>query len=363
MFSFMRRYYLQEPQYKKDEKLYLAAPTFVTKADEQTGIVDAFVSVMGNVDLQDDIIHTGSFTKTIQERGTDVRVLDNHNFFSIHDALATCIDISERPRRDLPKAVQEKFPDATGGLFTSSQFMLDDPASLAAFKRVKNGVINQYSIGFQIIKQDWTEENFGTVDEPNMVQIRNIREIRLWEYSLVLFAANPATATAGVKGFIPVTVDGLKRAETKKNCSNCIFFGKFASDIGYCSKHKGTAKTNTICKQYEADETMQHSYADEFESVMHKELTTLFDTWKTNIDLLPSVPAMVEAMTRMLPSNAHEVAYESHETPVQQSDSTTDVAAEDKPLSKTERLALLAEIKARHTNQLTKMKNGGNNHA
>lgn len=356
----MKRYYLQTPNYEsKTDKLYLAAPAFITKADETTGRVEAFVSVMGNVDLQDDIIHMGAFTKTIQEKGTDFRVLDNHSFWSILDALGTCVGIEEKPRRELPKMVQEKFPDAMGGLWTDTQFMLDDERSMAAFRRLKSGAINQYSIGFQIVKQDFTEEDMGDEDNPMPMMIRNIREIRLWEYSLVLFAANPATATAGIKNvpsMIPVTLDNIKRAETKKSCANCIFFGKFASDIGYCKKHEGTTKSNAICDTYEG--TLGTTYADAFEAQMHDSLTKLFTTWKPNMDLMPSVPAMVQAMTRMLPEVAHDTVYnESQPNPSPEPLSTPDKEAAPKTaLTEIERKALVAKIEQRHNQQKQKMK-------
>ena len=347
----MQRYYLQNPTYEKKEKLYLAAPTLVTKADSVSGIVDAFVSVMGNVDLMDDIIHAGAFAKTIQENGTDFRVLDNHNFFSILDALGTVLAIEERPRKDLPKQVQDNFPDATGGLFTSTQFMLDDDRSRGAFNRLKSGAINQFSIGFEIMKQDFSEENFGTEDEPLIKHIRNIREIKLYEYSPVIFAANTATAVAGVKNFVPITVDNLKRAETKHACKTCVFFGKFSLDVGYCKKHEGTTKHNTICDEYETDGTVKRTYADEFESHLTDNLSDLFKEWQADIDLLDAIPTMVKSMATLLPDVAHSQEYKPQDESDSESSSTSEnEAATNETLTKEQRLVLMREIKQRQIN-------------
>lgn len=347
----MQRYYLQEPTYTKKEKLYLAAPTVITKADSKLGIVDAFVSVMGNVDLMDDIIHSGAFNKTISDNGTDFRVLDNHNFFSVMDAVGTVLSIEERPRKNLPESVQAKFPDATGGLFTSTQFMLDDEKSRGVFNRIKSGAVNQFSIGFQIAKQDFSEENFGTDDEPDLKTIRNIREIKLFEFSPVLFAANTATAVAGVKNFIPITLDNLKRAETKHNCSTCVFFGKFAGDVGYCKKNNGTTKVTAICDEYDTDGSVKTTYSDAFKTHMSETLDTVFKIWntKTDIALTESIPTMVDAIASMLPQEMSDMAYETHddnEQPSSTSDNDTEAATET-TLSENDRVALMKRIRTR----------------
>ena len=51
--------------------------SFVTKADD-AGVVEAIVAVMGNVDDGGDVIHPGSFVKTISERMGKIKVLDAH---------------------------------------------------------------------------------------------------------------------------------------------------------------------------------------------------------------------------------------------------------------------------------------------
>lgn len=351
----MKRYYLQEPTHTKGEKLYLAAPTYLVKADVSTGIVDAFVSVMGNIDLQDDIIHMGAFTKTIQETtASGFRVLDNHNWFSIMDTLGVCLAIEERPRRDLPKAIQDKFPDAQGGLWTSTQFMMDDEKSRGAFNRIKSGAITQYSIGFQIIKSDFGDVNLGTIDEPVMMQVQNIREIRLFEYSPVIFAANVATATESAKnaknfGSIPITIDNLvaKRAESTKSCANCKLFKGFAGDIGFCNKHQETTKSNLICADYASEKGDIRTLSDEFESEYTDFLTDFMTNHAPDSEYQSLIPTIVTASSRMLPDSISQLPVESPDTdsnkPISTSDENEEVANEQS-LTESKRKALIEEI-------------------
>jgi hypothetical protein len=77
------------------ELIHKSFPVEIIKADTAQGIIDAIVAVIGNVDLGNDVIHPGAFTKTLSERGNKVRVLDNHNSFSIKDVIGKPISIRE----------------------------------------------------------------------------------------------------------------------------------------------------------------------------------------------------------------------------------------------------------------------------
>lgn len=162
----------------------------------EMGIVDAIVNVFGNIDDGDDRVWNGAFTKTIQENFGRFRVLDNHRTGSTKDAVGKPLEVRELGRNELPDDVLQKAPSATGGLFTSTQYMLDDPDSAAVFRRLRDGVISEYSIGFNIMESGWSKVKMPDGKEKS---VRDIKQIRLWEYSPVLWGMNPATATADVK--------------------------------------------------------------------------------------------------------------------------------------------------------------------
>lgn len=179
------------------DKIIKSFPALVIKADSELGIVEAIVSVIGNIDLGDDVIHPGSFIKTITERLGKIRVLDNHRTSSTLDVIGKPLEIRELSKAELPPELIEKFPSATGGLYTKTQYLINTPEGKGIFDRIKEGAIDEYSIGFSIPRGKYDVSS--VVVDGIKKQIRNIREIRLFEYSPVIFGMNDATTTLAAK--------------------------------------------------------------------------------------------------------------------------------------------------------------------
>lgn len=141
------------------------------------GIIEGYASTFGNVDLGGDIIEQGAFAKTIREKkGVWPLLLD-------HD-----------PRKHVgwnTEAVEDE-----KGLKTKSEILLIteeaknryELAKRAAKLKTKMGM----SIGFNIVKADPDKENPG---------VRRIKEVKMWEHSLVAFPMNPKATVSAVKGF------------------------------------------------------------------------------------------------------------------------------------------------------------------
>lgn len=177
--------------------IHKSYPVEVIKADRQKGIIQAIVAVMGNVDHGDDIIHNGAFTKTLSERGTKIRVLDNHNSNSVRDVIGKPLSAKELREDELPPSIKLRYPDAKGGLLTETQFDMNDDNAKSVFNKLADGYIDEWSIGFTIPKgKSDIEEKI--VDGAKRL-IRNIREVILFEYSPVIWGMNSATATIGAK--------------------------------------------------------------------------------------------------------------------------------------------------------------------
>lgn len=174
----------------------------ITAIDETQGIVKAVFAVMGNVDEGHDRIWPGAFSKTFVERGGKVLVLDNHNTGSTTDVVAKPLALKELTRNQLPPEILEKYPDATGGAEITAQFEPDknkDERSAAAFYRLKNGWVKSWSFGYDAMDYDFTTEQVGTKE----VQVRNLRTIKLYEASPVLFPMNDAAMTTDAKSAQP----------------------------------------------------------------------------------------------------------------------------------------------------------------
>ena len=175
----------------KETKIF---PGYVLKADEDTGIVDAYVSVMGIIDedIPPDMIELGAFNKTIKERGpagaNKIRVLHQHRW---DEVVGKPLSLMEHGRDQLPAELLKKYPEATGGLFARTQFILDVQRAREDFALYKAGAMSEWSIGFDTLEADF--------DKTNEESFRRIKEVRLWEYSPVTWGANQATITTNVK--------------------------------------------------------------------------------------------------------------------------------------------------------------------
>ncbi|MBL8133916.1 MAG: HK97 family phage prohead protease [Anaerolineae bacterium] len=172
------------------------AAAFTTHIDPKLGIVEAVVSVFGVLDDGGDIVKAGAFARTIAERGTRVQVLDSHRADSVLRVVGKTLAIREIGREELPAEVLARHPEATGGLLARTQYLLDTPEGAGVFKRIAAGAVSEYSIGYDALRTEiiQAQRRDGTA-----TQARLIKEVRLWEYSPVIWGMNPATATVGVK--------------------------------------------------------------------------------------------------------------------------------------------------------------------
>ena len=168
--------------------------------DEEQGIVTAIVNVFGIIDDGDDIIHNGAFIKTLAENGHRVKVLNSHNTRSALDVVGRPLSIREIGREELPAHTRARWPEATGGLLTETQYLINTPEGRGIFERIKAGAVNEYSIGFDALQADNTKVE--TRDGKSKL-VRNIRQIRLWEYSPCVFGMNPGTSSVSVKTVPP----------------------------------------------------------------------------------------------------------------------------------------------------------------
>lgn len=169
-------------------------PSHTLALDTETGIISAYVSVSGvRVDSWiSETLMAGCFGKTVTERGPQganrIRTLWQHDW---NEVIGMPIELAEHSRAQLPDKILQRYPQATGGLFARTQFVLDVQRGREAVALYKAGAMDEWSIGFDIINSH--EE---TVAEEWMLYVD---EVRLWEYSPVTFGANPATVTTEVR--------------------------------------------------------------------------------------------------------------------------------------------------------------------
>ncbi|GGN32306.1 HK97 family phage prohead protease [Deinococcus daejeonensis] len=149
------------------------ATTVEIKAN-QDGTFEGYAAVFGNVDSYGDIIQPGAFTKTIQERRGKIRVLWNHDSFA--PPVGKLLDISEDGY----------------GLKIKAQ-LSSTPRGQEIAQLMRDGVIDSMSIGYSTIRHDYEQrDDLGR-------EVRNLREVKLYEFSPVNFPANEAASITQVK--------------------------------------------------------------------------------------------------------------------------------------------------------------------
>ena len=134
------------------------------------GTFCGYGAVFGNVDDYDDEIVHGAFTKTIGVK-TPVMLWQHAS--------------------DQPIGVYEAIREDNIGLWVEGRLLLDIPKAREAHILLKNRAIRGLSIGFIPVAWEW-EQRDGDY-------IRKLKEIDLWEVSLVTFPANPQALVDDVK--------------------------------------------------------------------------------------------------------------------------------------------------------------------
>lgn len=143
------------------------------KAVSEKGTFEGYGSVFGNVDLGGDIVVKGAFSES----------LDRHKEQGTMPALLWQHDHQE------PIGVWEEMAEDDHGLYVRGRLLVeDDPLARRAHAHLKAGSLSGLSIGFSTLD-----------DETNKDGTRNIKQVDLWETSLVTFPMNESARVAGVK--------------------------------------------------------------------------------------------------------------------------------------------------------------------
>jgi uncharacterized protein len=183
-------------EYKSENKPteYKTIPAFVKAVEgtEDHGIVEHLISVYGIEDLGGDVAHKGMFTKTVQERKDQIRVLDNHQHNSALNVVGKPLKFWEVGRDGLPDGVLKRFPRATGGMMVRTLFLMDTPEGKGTFLRIKAGALSTFSYAYEPIDYDFEELQ-------NKRMIRHLRTIKLYEYGPVVFPMNEGAVSVSAK--------------------------------------------------------------------------------------------------------------------------------------------------------------------
>lgn len=158
----------------------------VKDVDTKSRIVSGYLSAFGNVDSDNDIIEKGAFAKSINERFSKIFFLLQHDW--------------SKPLGKF-KTLQE---DEKGLYFEAEVSATSYGNDL--IQLYSDGVINEHSIGFNVLKSD-----------KNTDGVRLIKEIKLYEGSAVTLGANSSTPFQGFKSIKEINDKQSKIVNALKN--------------------------------------------------------------------------------------------------------------------------------------------------
>lgn len=176
---------------------------FDLKANGDDGKFSGYGSVFGNTDAYDDVISQGAFAKSIAEKKP--ALLWQH-------------------RSDQPIGVWDVVREDPKGLYVEGRLLTGKIAQATeAHELLKAGALNGLSIGYIPVSWEFRKESD--------TRLRILKEIDLWEISLVTFPANEMARVQGVK-----SVEGLNNFDDAemylKNAGlSCFEAGPFLSRV------------------------------------------------------------------------------------------------------------------------------------
>ena len=149
------------------------------KVPDNSGVFTGYAATYGGEpDLVGDVIEPGAFAQSIARQGKGYPLLWAH-------------------RTDEPIGMAKVSDDPTKGLLVNGSLVLADPAAQRAYTHMKAGTVRGMSIGYDVPRGQGkvTYSDDGT---------RTLKEIKLYEISLVAIPANPKAQVTSVKSLSDV---------------------------------------------------------------------------------------------------------------------------------------------------------------
>ena len=137
------------------------------KSTDNKGLFSGFASVFNVIDDHNDYIMPGAFLKTISEN-PEIKLLWQHDHAQ-------------------PIGLITSIEEKEDGLYIEGELLLDVVKAKEAYALMKKRVVDSLSIGYEVL--DYYYED----------GVRFIKELRLWEVSVVTFPANRSAQILHVK--------------------------------------------------------------------------------------------------------------------------------------------------------------------
>jgi hypothetical protein len=166
---------------------------FDAKAVKDDGTFAGYASTFGNVDQGYDVVMPGAFTKSLSERpASKIKMLRDHDKKSV-------IGVWREAKQD------------SKGLAVAGLLDLNVQLARETHSLMKMGALDALSIGYQTLESEYTQAG-----------VRQLKEVGLYEVSVVTFPMNDQATVSSVKEFNPREMEkslrdaGFSRADAVK---------------------------------------------------------------------------------------------------------------------------------------------------
>lgn len=152
---------------------------------EPDGTITAVVSVFNNTDRTKEVVKHGAFAKSLERKLP--KGVWAHDW---KQPVAKTLEAKELAPGDplLPLSIS-----SMGGLYVKGQFNLDTQAGRDAYSNIKFGIIDEFSIGYVVVKDSYDQKS----------SVRHLEELDLFEWSPVLVGTNASTQLLSIKSEAP----------------------------------------------------------------------------------------------------------------------------------------------------------------
>ena len=153
------------------------------------GQFTAYASVFGNRDSYGDVVMPGAFDKTLKEWGDSghpIPLLFGHNMSDPDFNIGHVVSAVEDER----------------GLKVTAELDLENPKALQTYRMLKGGRVNQMSFAYDVID--------GGAETVAGEEVFALRELKVYEVSVVTIGANQETEVLAVKAAAEALVSDVK---------------------------------------------------------------------------------------------------------------------------------------------------------
>lgn len=162
----------------------------------EEGVFSAYASVFGNEDSYGDVVVKGAFAADLaqwKDSGQNIPLLFGHNMADPDFNIGHVVDATEDDK----------------GLLVTAQLDLDNPKAAQVYRMLKGKRINQMSFAYDVI-----DGGAVTQDEKSHYELR---ELKLYEVSVVTIGANQETEILAVKSATDALLSKAGRVISAKN--------------------------------------------------------------------------------------------------------------------------------------------------